>query len=45
MDRRGVPWRKFKDINVVDINYQHTTYGHWAPVSSGLASEVKLYVK
>ena len=45
MDRRGVPWRKFKDINVVDINYQRTTYGHWAPVSSGLASEVKLYVK
>lgn len=42
MDRRGMPWRKMKEINVVDINYKKTTYANWAPVKSGLNSEVKL---
>ena len=42
MDRRGVPWRKFHDINVVDINYHHTTYDRWDPVPSGLAGKVVL---
>ncbi len=42
MDRQGVPWRKFHNINVVDINYKHTTYNGWEPVPSGLASTVIL---
>ena len=42
MDRRGVPWRKFHDINVVDINYHHTTYEGWESVPSGLAGKVVL---
>ena len=42
MDRRHVPWRKFNNINVVDINYQHTTYDQWEPVESGLNGKVKL---
>ena len=42
MDRRGVPWRKFENINVVDIHYEHTTYEHWEPMPSGLNSMVKL---
>ena len=42
MDRRGVPWRKFENINVVDIHYEHTTYEHWEPMPSGLNSTVKL---
>ena len=42
MDRRGVPWRKFKEINLVDINYKKTGYGDWAVVPSGLNSYVKL---
>ena len=42
MDRQGIPWRKFHDINVVDINYKHTTYEGWGPVPSGLASKVIL---
>ncbi len=42
MDRRGVQWRKMKEINVVDINYKHTTYANWAPVKSGLNSEIRL---
>ena len=42
MDRQGIEWRKFKEINVVDINYKKTSYSNWAPVPSGLNSEVKL---
>ena len=44
-DRRGVKWRKMKEINVVDINYKKTTYEGWAPVKSGLNSEVRLVGK
>ena len=42
LDRRGVQWRKFNEINVVDINYKRTTYADWTPMPSGLNSEVKL---
>ncbi len=42
MDRKGIKWRKFNEINVVDINYKKTTYEGWKPVKSGLNSEVKL---
>ena len=45
LDRQGVKWRKFNEINVVDINYKKTTYAEWKPVKSGLNSEVKLYIK
>jgi hypothetical protein len=45
LDRKGYPWRKFNEINVVDINYHHTTYENWEPVKSGLNSEVKLIKK
>jgi len=41
-DRRGVEWRKFKEINFVDLNYKKTGYGHWQPVPSGLLGPVKL---
>ena len=42
LDRRGVQWRKFNEINVVDINYKKTTYEAWPPVPSGLNSSVML---
>ena len=42
LDRRGVKWRKFNEINVVDLNYKRTTYEHWAPVPSGLRTPVRL---
>jgi len=45
LDRKGYPWRKFNEINVVDINYKHTTYEGWELVKSGLNSEVKLIMK
>lgn len=43
MDRKGIPWRKFKEINFVDLHYEHTTYEKWKPVLSGLHSVIKLY--
>lgn len=42
-DRRGVQWRKFKEINVVDLNYKKSTYADWASVPSGLNSALHLY--
>lgn len=42
LDRQQVPWRRFKEINVVDLNYKKTGYAHWAPVPSGLNGQVKL---
>lgn len=42
LDRDGVEWRKFKEINVVDLNYDKTPYDTWDIVPSGLNSDVKL---
>ena len=44
LDRQRVPWRKFEDINVVDINYRRTTYNNWSPVPSGLKGPVRLII-
>ena len=43
LDRRGVKWRKFKEINMVGLNYKKGTYADWMPVKSGLNSPVTLY--
>ena len=42
MDRDGVEWRRFKEINVVDLNYKKNHYDKWNVVPSGLNSDVKL---
>jgi hypothetical protein len=42
LDRQGVKWRKFKEINVVDLNYKRNLYDTWSPMPSGLCSEVKI---
>ena len=36
LDKKGVKWRKMKEINIVDLNYQKTTYANWKPIDSGL---------
>lgn len=41
-DRQGIKWRKFKDINVVGINYTKGDYAHWFTVPSGLLGPVRL---
>ncbi|MCM1020938.1 MAG: glycosyl hydrolase family 2 [Muribaculum sp.] len=42
LDRDGVEWRKFKEINIVDINYRKSNYADWTTVASGLNSAVEL---
>ncbi|MDR1200010.1 MAG: glycosyl hydrolase family 2, partial [Tannerellaceae bacterium] len=39
-DRRGVRWRKFHDINFVNIAYDDTRFDTWAPLPSGLLGPV-----
>ncbi len=43
MDRKGIEWRKFNEINIVDIKYKKTKYDQWKPVESGLNSNVTLH--
>ena len=47
MDRDGVVWRVFKDVNILDIVNGNTSvanqnYSAWTPVPSGLASQPAL---
>lgn len=42
LDRQGVEWRKFNEINFVKLDYSKGTYAHWDLVPSGLNSQVKL---
>ena len=42
MDRDGIEWRRFKEINVVDLNYKKERYDKWTPLPSGLCSPVRL---
>lgn len=42
LDRQKTPWKKFYDINIVDIRYQPFDASNWAPVPSGLKGPVKL---
>lgn len=43
LDRRNIEWRKFDDINIVNINYKKRKYGRWKPMPSGLNSAVRIY--
>jgi alpha-L-rhamnosidase len=42
MDKKRVPWRKFYDINFVDISYKPFDASDWLPVPSGLLGDVCL---
>ncbi|MCW3806939.1 alpha-L-rhamnosidase [Plebeiibacterium marinum] len=42
LDKKGVEWRIFKEINFVDLNYKKTGYAHWETMPAGLNSQVKL---
>ena len=44
MDRAGIVWRKFKEINVVNLQYKRDPYSDWAPMPSGLLGPVVLRV-
>jgi hypothetical protein len=42
LDRRGVKWRNFHDINFVNINYQPFDASNWPLADSGLLGPVTL---
>ncbi len=42
MDRQEIPWRKFKEINIVKLDYSKGTYANWQPMESGLLGPVEL---
>ena len=42
MDRRGEVWRKFHDINFVDIRYRPFDAARWPSLPSGLLGPVRL---
>ena len=42
MDRRGVKWRIFIDINIAALGYKKGTYAGWEPVPSGLLGPVRI---
>lgn len=42
MDRKQMPWRIFKDANIVSLSYKKSGYENWQPVPSGLSGPVRL---
>ncbi len=42
LDRRGLPWKRFYDINFVNIRYRPFDASSWEPVPSGLLGPVRL---
>jgi hypothetical protein len=42
MDRRGVPWKIFKDINIVDVNYKPFNASNWPLAECGLLGPVTI---
>jgi hypothetical protein len=43
MDRRGVGWRIFRDINFVNRDYKRFSAADWGTVPAGLVGPVRLY--
>ncbi|MEJ2050792.1 MAG: hypothetical protein P8Y60_13320 [Calditrichota bacterium] len=42
MDRQGINWKKFYEINFVNINYEPFDASDWQPMESGLRGPVRL---
>ena len=42
LDRRGVVWKKFYEINFVNINYRKFDASGWPAMDSGLLGPVRL---
>jgi hypothetical protein len=42
MDKRKVEWRKFNEINFVDLNYKPFDASNWEPMASGLLGPVTI---
>ena len=42
LERRGVEWKRFNDINVVGTDYEPFDASGWTPMPSGLLGPVRL---
>ena len=42
LDKDGVPWKNFYDINFVDIRYETFDASTWEPMPSGLLGPVTI---
>jgi hypothetical protein len=42
MDRKGIRWRNYHEINFVSIQYKPFDASHWQPLSSGLSGPVTI---
>jgi len=42
MDQQGIEWRKFHEINFVNIDYEPFDASAWEPMPSGLLGPVQL---
>ncbi|UCG49329.1 MAG: hypothetical protein JSU94_05995 [Phycisphaerales bacterium] len=42
MDRRKIPWKRYHDINFVNMQYNEFDASDWAPMDSGLIGPVHL---
>lgn len=42
MDRQGIEWRRYHEINFVNINYEPFDASNWEPMTSGLLGPVRL---
>jgi hypothetical protein len=42
LDRRGVPWKNFRDINFVNIDYKPFNAANWPLIESGLLGPLTL---
>lgn len=42
-DRKGVNWRIFNEINMVNIQYKKSDYSNWKVLDSGLSGEVIIW--
>ena len=42
LDQQGVRWKKFHDINFVNLDYRPFDASRWDPVPSGLEGRVEL---
>ncbi|MEI7908710.1 MAG: hypothetical protein WCK77_03640 [Verrucomicrobiota bacterium] len=44
LDRRHVPWKQFREINFVNIDYKPFDASGWPAMASGLLGPVRLLV-
>jgi hypothetical protein len=42
MDRQGIEWKRFHDINIVNLSYRPFSAADWSILPSGLEGPVKL---